>query len=162
MKPGWGVVLGGVFAVSLWTAVASGQPAGGMGAYGPGWRHGESGMMVPLLIRGVGLTDAQQAQVRQIVAAHRPQFRALLSQLRAAQEQLAEKLYTPGPVTVDDLASLRQQISQLREQLSQEGLQVALYVRGVLTPEQLAKAAQIRKRMNELRAEMRGLLGGDQ
>ena len=87
------------------------------------------------------------------------QFETLRGQLRAAQEQLAGKLYAPGPVKAEDLTSLIQQIGQLRGQLTQEGLQVALEVRGVLTPEQLAKAAQTRQRMNELRAEMRSLLG---
>ena len=60
----------------------------------------------------------------------------------------------------EDLTPLVQQISQLREQLTQEGLRVVLDIRGVLTPEQLAKVEQIRKRMGELRAEMRSLLGG--
>jgi hypothetical protein len=31
----------------------------------------------------------------------------------------------------------------------------------VLTPDQLAKAAQIRQRMQELRAEMQSLMGGN-
>lgn len=119
-------------------------------------------MMLPLLVKGASLTDAQQAQVKQIVESHRPQFQGLLNQLRTAREQLAEKLYAPGPVKAEDLAPLMQQIGQLRGQLTQEGLQVALEIRGVLTPEQLAKAGQTRRRFNELRAEMRGLLGGDQ
>jgi hypothetical protein len=64
-------------------------------------------------------------------------------------------------VSPDDLSAIRQQISQLRDQLGQEGLQTALEIRNVLTPDQLAKAAQIRQRMQELQAEMRGLMGGN-
>jgi Spy/CpxP family protein refolding chaperone len=119
-------------------------------------------MMLPGLMKGVGLTEAQQTQVKQIVAAHQPQFEKLLSQLRATREQLAEKLFAPGPVKGEELAPLRQQLGHLRDQLTQEALQVALDIRGVLTPEQIAKAGQIRKRVNELRAEMRTLLGRDQ
>lgn len=162
MKSRWGVVLVGALAVGLWTAAASGVAPAGMGGYGMGSGHGGFGMMLPLFVKGAGLTEAQQAQVKQIVANHRPQFQGLVSQLRTAHTQLADKLYAPGPVKAEDLAPLTQQITQLRGQLAQEGLQVALEVRGVLTPEQLAKAGQTRKRFNELRAEMRGLLGPGQ
>jgi Spy/CpxP family protein refolding chaperone len=112
------------------------------------------------VLRGVGLTDSQQAQVRQVVAGHRPQFQTLRSQLRTAQQQLADKLYGADPVTPDSLAPLTQQIAQLREQLAREALQTSLDIRAVLTPDQLAKAAQIRQRLIELRSEMRSLTGG--
>jgi hypothetical protein len=39
-----------------------------------------------------------------------------------------------------------------------DGLNVMLEVRKILTPEQLAKAAQIKERMQALHEEMRGLL----
>jgi Spy/CpxP family protein refolding chaperone len=149
------VVLVGVLAAGLWTASADARPPGGRDAE---WGRGGDEMLLPLLVRGVGLTEAQQAQVRQIVASHRPKFEALLRQLRAAREQLAEKLYAPGPVKAEDLTPLTQQIAKLREPLTQESLQVALEVRKVLTPDQLAKAKQRRQRLNELRAEMRSLL----
>jgi Spy/CpxP family protein refolding chaperone len=51
-----------------------------------------------------------------------------------------------------------QRMAQLREQLAQEGLKVALEVRAVLTPEQLIKAGEIKDRMRALHSEMRGLL----
>lgn len=162
MKSRWGVVLVGVLVLGLWTASASGQHPAGMGGYGMSSGHGGFGMMLPLFVKGAGLTEAQQAQVKQIVANHRPQFRALLGQLRTAHERLAEKLYAAGAVKTEDLVPLMQEMSQLRGQLTQEGLQVTLEIRGVLTPEQLAKAGQTRRRFNELRAEMRDLLGGDQ
>lgn len=118
-------------------------------------------MSLSLLVRGAGLTEAQRAQVKQIVASHRPKFEALQRQLRAAREQLDEKLYAPGPVKAEDLAPLTQQIGKLREPFMQESLQVALEVRQVLTPDQLAKAMLRRQRLNELRAEMRQLLKED-
>ena len=164
MRSRWGRALVGLLVVGLWTAPAAAQSAGGPGS-GPGMQgYGArgGGFMLPLLIKGVGLTDAQQAQVRQIVSAHRPQFQALRGQLQAVQDQLAQKLYTPGTLAATDLDPLRQQIGQLREQLTQEGLQVALEVRGVLTAEQLAKAGQTWQRLSELRSEMRSLVGGGQ
>ncbi len=149
------VVLVGVLAAGLWTTSAFGRPPGGRDA---GWERGGDGLSLPLLLRGAGLTEAQRAQIRQIVTSHRPKFVALLRQLRAAREQLAEKLYAPDPVKPEDLTPLTQQIGKLREPLMQESLQVALEVRKVLTPDQLAKAKQRRQRLNELRTEMRSLL----
>jgi len=126
-----------------------------------GWA-GQEIFPLRMIMRGVGLSDAQQAQVRQIVASHRPRFQELRSQLRTTTQQLTDKLYGPGPVTADDLAGLRQQIAATRDQLGQEALQTALEIRNVLTPDQLAKAAQIRQRLQELRAEMQSLTGGGQ
>ena len=113
-------------------------------------------MTLPLLLQGAGLTDEQKARVREIVAAHRPTFRTLFGQLRAAQDGLADKLFA-GAQT-DELASYAQRVAQLREQIQQEGLKVALEARAVLTPEQLTKAAQLRTRIQTLRAEIKSLL----
>lgn len=158
---GWTVVVAGILAAGLWAGPAFAQQGGGFGWQGMG--HG-SGlyMSLPLLVKGVELTEAQQAQVKQIVGAHQVQFRALLAQLRSAHGQLGEKLYAPGPLKADDVAPLVQQIGQLRGQLSQEALQVALEIRAVLTPEQLARAEQIQHKLKDLRSEMRSLLGRDQ
>jgi Spy/CpxP family protein refolding chaperone len=127
-------------------ALAHGRPGGG------GHHDG-----VGLLMRGADLTDGQRQQIEQIVTAHRPQFRALMTQMRAARQALSAKLYGAGTVTAADLAPELQQIEQLRSQLTQERTQLALEIRGLLTPEQLAKIAQKRQRMNELRREMHDL-----
>jgi Spy/CpxP family protein refolding chaperone len=60
-------------------------------------------------------------------------------------------------VQATDLTAQMQRMAQLREQLTEEGLKVALEMRRLLTPEQLAKAAEIKDRMRALHAEMRGL-----
>ena len=156
----WTVMLAGMLAAGLLAGPALAQK-GGFGSRGMGRGSGLD-MSLPLLVKGVELTEAQQTQVRQIVAAHQPQFRALLSQLRSAREQLADKLYAPGTLKADDVAPLTQQIGQIRGQLTQEALQVALEIRAVLTPEQLAMAEQVQHKLRDLRSEMRGLLGRDQ
>ena len=157
----WTIVVAGILVAWLVAGPAFAQQGGGFGWQGMG--HG-SGlyMSLPLVVKGVGLTEAQQAQVKQIVAAHQVQFRALLAQLRSAHEQLGEKLYAPGPLKADDVAPLVQQIGQFRSQLTQEALQVALEIRAVLTPEQLARSEQIQHKLKDLRSEMRSLLGRDQ
>ena len=135
----WTVVLGGILAAGLCAGPAFAQQGGGFGWQGRGHGSGFS-MSLPLVMKGVGLTEAQQVQVKQIVGAHQAQFRALLAQLRSAHEQLGEKLYAPGPLQADDVAPLVQQIGQLRVQLTQEALQVALEIRAVLNLQEIGRA----------------------
>jgi Spy/CpxP family protein refolding chaperone len=145
----------GLVVLSLWAATAYAQPRFGMGH---GHMMGDApGMMLPLVLRGVDLTDEQEKQVHEIREAHRARFRSLFSELRAAQEEMADKLLAPGEMRAEDLTAQMQRVAQLRQQLMQEGLKVALEVRGVLTPAQLAKAAEIKERMRALYSEMRGL-----
>jgi len=115
---------------------------------------------LPLLIHSAGLNESQQAQVRQIIGNHRTQLRALREQLRTAETQLGDKLVATTPVTSADLAPLTQQVNQARSNLAHEWTQVVMEIRGILKPEQLAKAAQNRQRLNQLRDEMRTVLGG--
>jgi Heavy-metal resistance len=140
--------------LSLWaaSAFAQGPWRGGMG------RDGFD--TLPLLIHSAGLSESQQAQVRQIIGNHRTQLRALREQLRSAETQLGDKLVAMTPVTGADLAPLTQQVNQARSNLAHEWTQVVMEIRGILKPEQLAKAAQNRQRLNQLREEMRTVLGG--
>jgi len=141
-------------ALSAGAAVAPAHAAPGHG----GWQRGS--FMSPFMLRSLGLTDAQRGQVRQIVMNHRSRFQELNRELRDARTQLNDRLLAPAAVQAADVAPLTQRISQLREQLSAESLQVALEIRNILTPDQIAKAADTRRRMNELRQEMRQLGGG--
>ena len=147
----WRIVVVGLVVASLWSGPVYAQPRRGMGWAGPR-------MMLSAVLKGVDLTPEQKARVNEITQAHRPTFRALVDQLQAAQRELSDKLFAPGAVQTEDLSPQIQRIGQLREQLFQEGLKVALEVRGVLTPEQLAKAAQLKDRIQALGDEMRSLL----
>ena len=105
----------------------------------------------------VKLTPERDARVREILSARRTAARSTLEQLRQAQQELADRLLAPGEVQAADIQPQLQQIGQLREQLLQGSAQVALEVRAVLTPEQLARAVQVRTRLQQLRGEMRQL-----
>ena len=120
-----------------------------------------TGMALPLLLRAANLTADQKVQVQQIMANHRATFRDLFGQLRAAQDQMANKLFSTERLQEADLAPQVQQIAQLRNQLAEEGLRVVLEIRGVLTPEQLAKASQLKSQMQSLHSQMRSLWGPD-
>jgi periplasmic protein CpxP/Spy len=116
-----------------------------------------TGMALPMLLRGANLTPDQKAQVQQIMANHRGRFRDLFAKLRATQDQMANKLFSAERLQEADLAPQVQEISQLRNQLTEQGLRVVLEIRGVLTPEQLAKASQLKSQMDSLHSQMRSL-----
>jgi Spy/CpxP family protein refolding chaperone len=110
------------------------------------------------MIRAANLTPDKQAKVRGILSTHRATTRPLIEQLRQAQQELGAKLLAPGPLQSADLQPQLGRIGQLRDQLAQDGAQAALEVRAVLTPEQLARAAQTKERLTQLREEMRQLM----
>ena len=138
-------------------AAAMGQGMHGAGGHG-GMMVGP-GRMFPALLRNLDLTAEQQQQVRDILGAHRATFRQLTGQVRSANQAVLDRLLAPGSVTAKDLDAQMQQAAQARAKLMQEGIDVALQVRGVLTADQIAKAATIRQKMESLRAQMRELLG---
>lgn len=148
-------LLGGLVLTAAASAPALAQAPG----HEPGM-HG--GMGRPdgelwLMIRSASLTPEQQAKVRAILSAHRSTARPLIEQLRAAQQELGAKLLAPGAVQTGDIQPLLLRISQLRDNLALDSAQAVLEVRAVLTPEQLARAAQTRERLKQLREEMRQL-----
>jgi protein CpxP len=112
-------------------------------------------MALPMLLRGVELTADQKTQVREIMANHRSSFRELLGQLRSVQNEIENKILSPENVEVADLTAQIQQLSQLQNQLADENLKVTLEIRKLLTPEQLARAAQHKEQLQARWAEMR-------
>ena len=149
-----------LFAVSLGTAYA--QPHPGFRGPRAGMMGEGAGMTVPLLLRGANLTADQKTQVQQIMSNHHSTFQSLFTQLRTAQDQLSSKLLSAGAVSESDLAPQIQQISTLRSQLAEEGLRVALEIRNILTPDQLANAAQLKTQMQSLQGQMRNLMKPNQ
>ena len=152
----WSRIVVGVMVVSVWAATSYAQDVGEMGGHG----RAPGGLLLPLIINGVGLTDAQQTQVKGILATHRSTFQALFRQRHEAHEEMVDALLTPGDAQAT-LTPLVQRVSQVQEQILQEGLKTMIEVEGVLTPEQLAKAAELNGRLRALRAEMRSLLTGE-
>ena len=144
--------------VAGFLGTAQAQPHPGFRGPRAGMMGEGAGMTLPLLLRGANLTADQKAQVQQITANHRATFQSLFSQLRAAQDQISAKLLSTGAVGESDLAPQMQQISSLRSQLAEEGLRVALEIRNILTPDQLASAAQFKTQMQSLQSQMRNLV----
>jgi len=144
----------GMVIASLWATTGFVQPVWSQ----DGGRAGRGGMLLRLLYK-VGLTDTQKAQVKDILASHRPTFQSLRSQLQANREAVADRLLGPVAVQEADLQPFAQEANRLRDQLTQEWFKVMLEVRDILRPEQLAQAAQLKDQLRTLRHEMRSLLG---
>ncbi|HVO26615.1 MAG TPA: periplasmic heavy metal sensor [Candidatus Margulisiibacteriota bacterium] len=158
------IVLVGLLAASLAATRLLAQPMGPpmmMKGMGHNPMFGDSpAMMLPLVLRHANLTPDQQTQVHKIMETEHENLQALFKQLQAANDQLTDKLFASGPVQASDLTPQVQQIMQLRQQLMEQGVKTALAIRAVLQPEQLAKVAQFKDRMQKLQAEMRSVLEG--
>ena len=151
-KLGSSLLAGALVGAALFASgSAVAQPSGRGGGGGGG------GSLLPLMMRSANLTPEQDTKVKELVVARRTAARALSQQLRQSEDELAEKLLAPGSVNMADVQPQLQRIAQLREQLLRDSTQAALDIRGLLTPEQLARAAQTNTRMRQLQREMRQL-----
>ncbi|MCS6925330.1 MAG: Spy/CpxP family protein refolding chaperone [Candidatus Binatia bacterium] len=119
--------------------------AAGWAGFGPKRHpHGPGGIGFPFrVLESLSLTSEQQAQIDAIRAAHRDKVKAVWRELAALRAEVTDKLLAPSEVTAADFAPQVERAAQLEAQLFQEGLAAGLEVRKVLTPEQLAKAAEI-------------------
>ena len=61
---------------------------------GAAWR---AGAPLPILLGSANLTAEQRTQVQAILASRRAGIRALIRDVQQAQDELADKLLTPGP-----------------------------------------------------------------
>jgi Spy/CpxP family protein refolding chaperone len=115
-------------------------------------------MLLPLMVRSGDLTPEQEQKAHAIMRGDRTRLHDLFEQIDRANDALAAKLVGPGPVDAAALTAEIERITTLRAELLKQGLQSALAIRAVLTPEQLARAARKRTRMMELQREMRELV----
>jgi hypothetical protein len=112
-----------------------------------------------ILLRAAKLTPAQQSEVRQIMAAETATTRPLMDQLRGIEDQISQKLLSPGAVTEVDLAPLEQQATRIREQMDQGSLDTSLKIRKLLTADQIGRLADVHEKLGKLRAEIENLVG---
>ena len=155
---GAALLVGALLAAAGSGAALAQGPLGGGRDGGMRWGAGRGEGELALMIRAANLTPEQQTRVREILSAHRAAARPVVEQLRRAQAELGDKLLATGPVQAADLQPLLQRINQLRDQLARGSATTALEVRAVLTPEQLARVAQTKERLSQLREEMRQLM----
>jgi Spy/CpxP family protein refolding chaperone len=144
----------GLVTLAAWTASAEAHGIGGPHGHGMG-----GGMLFPAMLQTLDLSAEQKSQVEQIMKRHRTKLEPIFEQLHVAHDELEAKLLAPGTVGPNDLTPTVQRVGQLQQQMVQEWVAAALEARAMLTPDQLAKAAKVKQRLDALRAEMRSLLG---
>lgn len=135
---------------------AQAQPMGGHGAgHGPGMMMG-GGPRIEHILEAVDASDAQRAQVQQIVRAAMVDLKA---QRQAGRQLHQQGLALFGAPLVDASAveALRVQMLANHDQVSRRTSQMLIEVSRVLTPEQRAKfVARMQKRQARMAEHMRG------
>ena len=142
MKPKYFKILAVVLVLTVVAAIAASQTMRrghmrGNGMFG--------GPMMGFYIHKLDLTDAQQAQVKAIMAKEKPTIQPLMLQMAQGHAQLREQVMSGSfdEANVRDLASQQSQaMTELMVQYARTGSEMVK----VLTPEQKTKLAAL---MNE-------------
>ena len=113
----------------------AGFGGGGGRGRGPGGK-GRIGMRGAMMAEFLGLTEAQQADIKKIRTAARDQSKPIRQQLRSSRKALREAVQAGETSKIETLAS---EHGKLRGQLVAIGARTRVDVKNVLTPEQQQK-----------------------
>lgn len=116
--------------------------AGGGRRGGPPDARGQ-GPMVMLPLRQLGLTDAQQQQVRQLMQQFREQTRTLVEQVRVVEEARRTAMETV-PVDEGRIRASMQQLLDRQTELAIQQARLHSDIRALLTPEQQQQLEKLR------------------
>lgn len=136
--------------VALFAAplAAQGHPGGrGMKHHGP-----QDG---PMMMRCLDLTEAQQTSLKAIADKHREASKAKREAAMAARKAYHSAMIDPA-TPVDQLKTLHEKVSQAQFELSLDRRAMMQESMAILTPEQKAKAEQLRAERGGKRAGGRG------
>jgi Spy/CpxP family protein refolding chaperone len=143
---GMTVALAGSMAIA---GVARAQPHGEMMGHGGGMEF----------LHAINLTDEQKAQAKEIMKAGWQQMRPLMKQERALHEQQMNTLLSAGAVTAEQMQPILAQEEALRTQIDTVHLNTMIQMRGLLTAEQLSKAATMHAQLEQLHAQEHAVMG---
>jgi periplasmic protein CpxP/Spy len=128
---------------------------GGFGFGGPGG-FGRGGFGGPMaILRQLDLTDEQRAQVRQVMESHRDELRAIGEKLGAAHRAQNDAA-TAAPFDEQVVRAKAADVAAVAADAAVLHARVHSEVFAVLTPEQQAKAAELRAQRQARREQMRG------
>lgn len=142
------VVAAAAVAVSAEAQERMHGPGGGMMFGGPPEQMG--GRHIDHMLDGLGASDAQRTQIKQIAAAAAADLRGQREAGRALHERGMQIFAAPN-IDAAAAESVRAQIQAQRDQASRRVLQAMLDIGKVLTPEQRAKLGE---RMKQRSAAM--------
>ena len=159
MTIGTGALAAGWLALNLMSSPVYGQPRNADTQAMAGFTFG---LLSPRLLNALNLTPDQVTKIEAQKKALTEANKAFVTEVTALRKEVADKLYGPNPATEADVARQITKIADLREKILREGFRIALEVRHVLRPDQLAKAAAIRQQLLEIQGEVRGLFNENQ
>lgn len=137
----------------LASALCAGMAGTALAQHG-GWHHGPDDLA---FLEGVKLTEAQKSAVHDAMRANWATMRPLMEKAHALHEQIITG-FLAGQ-TAEQLGTLVAQEESVRTQIDSQRLQNAIKLRGVLTPAQLAQAAETHTKLAALHAEERAVMG---
>lgn len=147
------LALGAVF-VSAQKADGEGHGKRGFGKRGGHHRGGGR------MLRGLDLTDAQKAQVKQIMDASRTKTQSLREAMKANRKAMHD-LTANGQFDEARVQAAANEQAAISAQLTVERARVKAQIHQILTPEQHAKAAEMKANMKERFKGKRGFKRGD-
>ncbi|MDE2667276.1 MAG: Spy/CpxP family protein refolding chaperone [Acidobacteriota bacterium] len=121
----------------------AGFRGGGGRGEGPGGK-GRIGMRGAMMVEFLGLTEAQQADIKKIRKAARDQSKPIRKQLRTNRKALGEAVKAGDTTKIDTLATKQ---GKLQGQLVAIGANTRLDVKNVLTPEQQQKWTSFQEKL---------------
>lgn len=144
----------------LFATPLRGQDLGALKSLATSALKGEAAgkVVLSLLLGHLDLTPEQKQQAKTIIETRRGSLQTLFKQLRAENRALAKRLLVPGEIPLHALTPHIQRITHIREQLLREGLTTVLAVRALLTPEQWAKAEQLKAQIEALQSSLGGVV----
>jgi Spy/CpxP family protein refolding chaperone len=143
------VAVSATVAMSAWAQPmrhGMGGPGGGGMMFGGSPEHVARG--VDRMLDGLGATDAQRTQIKQIAQAVAADMKTQHEATRALREK-SQQIFAAPTVDAAAAESVRQQLVVKHDESSRRMLQAMLDVSRVLTPEQRAKLAERMKQRSE-------------
>ena len=141
------VAIGGIMVFGQTEGAAKeGKEFGKKGHHPNHGMRGKRGM--GMMLRGLDLTDVQKEQIKAIVTASREGTKSLKDQMRANREQIQE-LSQDGSFDEARISELAGQQGAFHAQMIVEREKVKSQIFALLTPEQKAKAAEMRSKFKQ-------------
>ena len=141
------VAMGAMFAFAQDTTDQKDGKRGKRGHFGK-MKRGGHGMM----FRGLDLTDEQKAQMKAIRQASRETIKPIRQQLKANRQKL-QTLSESGTFDEAQVQAIAAQQGALSAQMIVEKQKVKSQMLAILTPEQKAKAAELKAQFQQKRQE---------
>ncbi len=151
------VAMGAMFVFGQTTdTITEGKSFGKKGNHWKQGKRGKRGGHRGMAFRGLDLTDAQKEQMKAIRQASRESTKSLRDQMKASRQQLAQATAN-GAFNEAQVQQIAQQEAALNAQMIVERERVKSQMFNILTPEQKAKAAemkeQFKQKMQERKAQ---------